>query len=167
MDPQTTANFLEREWEVIEAAPFSFFGAVIAVGILIWAVIHFAYKSQIRNKDSEISLLDRQLKQAEKDIKAFQKPVEPKRTAEVVRHWPEPLMRTFKQMAGGEHLTVKVHPQTPSEIEQSLTASYLVSVGLADVEHEGREFLTVGSSASAGLVLNIIHVEGDEKKTGD
>jgi len=157
---------------VIQAAPFTFFGAVVAVGFLLWLVIHFAYKSrlesaggEIKNKDSEIQLLTRQLDQAKTDIKAFQKPVEPRRTAEVVRHWPEPLMRTFTRLAEGEQLSVKVHPQTPNEKEQSLTASYLVSVGLADIQRESKELLTVSSSSATGPVFDVVYVDGGKKNT--
>lgn len=172
MDPKTIGSFLEQEWAVITVAPLTFAGAVIALGLLIWAAIHFAYKSrlesargEIKNKDSEISLLNRQLKQANADIKAFQKPIEPKKAAEIVRQWPEPLRRTFKKVAEGEHLVVKARPQTPDEVETTAAANYLVWTGLADIEVRGEDYLTVGSSSSTGPVFTVFYVEGGKKNS--
>ncbi len=45
---------LERSWLAFTNAPFLFLGAVLALGLLAWAVIHFLYRNRIEALKEEL-----------------------------------------------------------------------------------------------------------------
>ena len=135
-------------------APESFFGALGGLIFAVWAVVHFLYRGRLASKDSlialkqgEIDLLERQLGQARSDLEISKE--EPAEMARVVANWPDSLREDFKKLTSGEPLTYLFHPQSQEDRDRSLSASYLLSIGFANLQQPAVEAITIQSSAAA------------------
>ncbi len=189
MGPQESSNFLQQEWEHIFSAPFSFAGAVIALGCLIWFFIHWHYSSRLSSKDATIETKDGQLALAKADLESRGRQLAQTKTerdqalldlkkvqegsvkteagqkalARVAGEWPHPLKREFMQMAGGGELIIKVSPQTNEERVASANATYLISAGFAEPIKNDNETITIVSSSTAASIYELVdHSENDE-----
>jgi hypothetical protein len=70
---ESLKNYIFGEWQLISQAPATIGIAVIAIGLGLWAIFSWAYGRIIGNQDSEIRLLERQVKDFERQVDALQK----------------------------------------------------------------------------------------------
>lgn len=154
MATETAPSFIEQQISVIMMAPESFFGVLGGLVFAVWAVVHFLYRGRLESKNSlialkhgEIALLERQLGQARSDLEISKE--EPAEMARVAANWPDPLREDFEKLTSGEPLSYPVHPRSQEDRDRLLSASYLLSIGLADLQQPTAEVITISSSAAA------------------
>ena len=161
MDPATALAFIKQQVSAITAAPYSFFAAMLVLGFALWRGFRSHYRGRLESKDAliatnqgliaskqgEIDLLERQLDQAKSDLEISKK--EPAEMARMAANWADPLREDFEELTSGQPLTLRVPPQSEEEMERLLHASYLLRLGLADLQQPGVGVITIQSSAAA------------------
>jgi hypothetical protein len=50
-------NQLQQEWQTVSGAPFLTIGAVVVIGLALWAILHFLYRHRIEGMKEEIDRL--------------------------------------------------------------------------------------------------------------
>jgi hypothetical protein len=162
-DPASWAAWLQAEWTAIAAAPFSFSGAVIVVGLGVWMGAKAWYrrliqieKGQTKLVQAELEIERRQkegLRQALRDLK----PQAPVLALEVAYGDPE-IREVVMSLARGETISTPVNPTAPvmrsipgGEINKTAVVLYTSANGLSQTTSVQPGGVAVSSSTTLGV----------------
>jgi hypothetical protein len=163
-DPGFWTAWLQAEWIAIARAPFSFFGALIVLSLIVGAGIRAWYKRSIQNGRDFAALIQRELELERRQKEGLRqalleaKPGTPVLALEVA--YGDPAIRdAVKSLARGETISTPVNPTAPvmatsipaGEINKTAVALYTSANGLSQTTSVQPGGVTVSSSTTVAV----------------
>jgi hypothetical protein len=171
-------NKLASEWPLIASAPVAFAlavaGSAIILGLAIWAVLHFAFKTRSANlksaldtKDAHIRLLEREL-----DIERSARNSAMEANSEddfmpvvgMILQSSEPAVReTFASLRRGGKLELADDPRESPErwqqreeadLKLAAVVRHLADIGAATIERRGDRYVVLATTLGKSGVVS-------------